>query len=406
MPNFTSKTIKEIHDDIVTRYEVLKRKYGSNATLLEKSIVNCLAWSFAGVAYTFYPYALWIYKQCFPQSCGLPALKMWGFIADEAYKSGQKALIRIKLINVSAAYLSGQTVYKELTSGLTYKTISQATVEDGVIYATAECTKAGLIGNLESGCELYITNPYAGIPEKAEVISIVTQGTEDEYIETYRQRVLNKFRNKSQCGSPRDYHTWGTSVPGIIDILPYIFEEGTITLFPVAEGSGKDRTPSGELSPNPFPKWENGQFKELEGTGQMLAIAEAICGNEKGAHNRRPVMAKVDLRNSADYTPFAVEINGLENTAHCELIKNIIINILDKKRPHIVVLSYPVRNAKINKEELSAACISSMGGDVFTSFILKNKTGNVINEAILDVGQLPYLSKLTINGTVYYEEKS
>ncbi len=352
-----------------------------------------------------YPYALWIYKQCFPQTCGFPALILWGFIADEAYNYGQKALLRIKLANVSADYLSAQVVYKELVSGLTYKTISQTPAVDNVIIATVECTKAGSCGNLEMGTELIIANPYAGIPDKAEVVSILTQGTEDEDVEVYRQRILNKFRKKSQCGAPRDYHTWGVSVSGIIDMLPYIFEEGTITLFPVADGSGKDRTPSGKLSPSPFPEWENGQFKELEGSGQMLAIAEAICGSEKGAHNRRPVMAKVDLRPSANYVPFTVEINGLENTEHSSLIKSIIINILDKKRPHIVVLNYPVRNARINKEELSAACISSMEGDMFTSFILKDKNGKAINETVLGIGELPYLNNLIINGNTYYSSE-
>lgn len=406
MANFESKNIKEIHDDVIARYKALRNKYGDNITLLEKGTVNSLAWAFAGVAATLWVYGLWIYQQCFPQTCGLIVLKLWGALVGVEYKNGQKSNLQIKLTNVTATYLSTQTVYRELTKGLTFKTISQAPNENGEITATVECTQTGPAGNLEIGTELTIANPINGIPEKAEVTSVVILGTNDEETETYRARVLQKFRNKAQSGSPLDYYTWGMEVDGIIDILPYILTEGVVTLFPVAAGSGKERTPSGYLTPNPFPEWENGNFKEFEGSGQMLALAYAITGSERGIHDRRPAMATVDLRESAIYTPFTVEITGLNDISFSEAIKNALTEILDKKRPNIVVLNYSVSNAKINTQELSAACIGALEGETFATFLLKDGDGAVISETTLGVGCLPYLDKLYINGNLYYSADS
>lgn len=406
MANFETKKIKEIHDDLIARYTAFRNKYGDNITLLEKSVMNSLFWAYAGVAATLWLYGLWIYQQCFPQTCCLLVLKLWGALVGVDYKTGQKANVKIKLTGVSATHLSTQTVYRELTKGLTFKTISQVTSENGEIIATAVCTQSGPAGNLEIGTELTIANPTAGIPEKATVTSVSILGTNDEETETYRAKVLQKFRNKAQSGSPLDYYTWGMEVDGIIDILPYILTEGVVTLFPVADGSGKNRTPSGYLSPNPFPEWENGNFKEFEGSGQMLALAYAITGSEQGIHDRRPATAKVDLRESANYTPFEVEISGLKDVSYSEIIKNTLIDILDKKRPNIVVLNYPLNNAKINMQELSAACIGVLDGETFTNFLLKDGDGAAVSETTLSLGCLPYLNKLTINGTVYYEADS
>ena len=96
MANFESKNIKEIHDDVIARYKALRNKYGDNITLLEKGTVNSLAWAFAGVAATLWVYGLWIYQQCFPQTCGLIVLKLWGALVGVEYKNGQKSNLQIK----------------------------------------------------------------------------------------------------------------------------------------------------------------------------------------------------------------------------------------------------------------------------------------------------------------------
>lgn len=397
MANFETKTIKQIYDGIITKYTTLRNKYGDEAPLLEKAVIRSLAYSYAGVAGTLWQLATWIYKQCFPQTCGLPALKFWGNLVGVNYKNGQATNLTIKLTDVTAQSLSSGTIYKHLTSGLIYKTLSAVNATDGEIVATAQCTTSGEAGNINIGETLQIANPYDGIPSTATVSAIAITGTEDEKTEDYRKRVLYKFRNKAQCGSPLDYYIWATEVTGIIDALVYILESGIVRIFLVATGSGQDRTPSGTLTPNPFPVWQNGQFTELTGSGQMLAVANSIEGSSPGVHDRRPAKATVEL-SGANYTPFKIEITGLTDTSYIDAIKNALISVLDGKRPHIVVLDYSESNAKINKQQLSAAVLNVIGTETFTTIILKDGDGKSIKETTLGIGCLAYLSALTING--------
>lgn len=402
MANFTTKTIKEIFDSFMAKYTVLRSKYGDDSPLLEKSFIKTIGYAISGIAASLWQLGVWIYKQIFPQTCDLPALKFWGGLIGVEYSEGQAANLTIQLNEVTASYLVSGTVYKDLNSGLIYKTVSQVNAENGQIITTVQCSTSGSVGNLPVGTVLNIANPLDGIPSTATVTEVKIEGSENEETETYRKRVLYGFRNKTESGSPIDYYNWALQVSGIVDAFPYILNEGVVTLYLVASGSGKNRTPSGEVTPNPFPQWVNGNFIEFDGSGQFLQVAQSIEGSEVGVHNRRPVMATVDLK-APNYTAFDIEINGLNDISFNEAIKNAIIGVLDVKRPHIVVLNYPLNKAKINAPELSAAVLSVLEGETFTSFILKDSLGNVINESTLGIGCLPYLRTLKINNEIYYE---
>ena len=401
MANFKTKTIKEIFDSFMSKYTVLRSKYGDTTPLLEKSFIKTIGYAIAGIAATLWQLSVWVYKQLFPQTCELPALKFWGSLIGVEYNQGQNANLTILLNRVTASYLVSGTVYKDLNSGLIFKTVSQVNAEEGQIRTTVQCTSSGSVGNLPVDTVLNIANPLDGIPSTAVVTEIKIEGTENEDVETYRKRVLYGFRNKNETGSPRDYVNWALEVSGIVDVFPYLLNEGIMTLFLVANGSGKERTPSGHLEPNPFPLWVDGNFTEFEGSGQFLQVAQSIEGSEIGVHNRRPAMATVELK-APNYTGFDVEINGLTDISYNEAIKNAIVGVLDAKRPHIVVVDYPIAKARINNPELSAACLGVLNGESFTSFILKNEADEVINETILGIGCLAYLKTLKINDEIYY----
>lgn len=401
MANFTTKSIKEIYDGFISSYTVLRNKYNDNSPLLNKSFVKSIGYAMASVAGLVWKLLIWAYKQVFPQTCELPSLKLWGNLVGVDYKYGVAANLTITLTEVTAQFLQTGTVYKDLNSGLIFKTISQAGAVDGTITATVVCSTSGTVGNISVGTVLNIANPYDGIPQTATVTAIAIQGTEDEEVETYRKRVLFKFRNKAQGGSAIDYYLWATEVPGIIDVLPYIISDGIISLYLVGDGSGLDRNPTGSLTPNPFPKWNDGQFAEFTGSGQMLAVAKSIEGTQDGIHDRRPINARVQLL-KPEFVGFAVEIQGITSTEYNIKIKEVLIQKLDSKRPNLVVLNYPASNAKINKLQLSGEVNSVIGDETYTSFVLKNSQGEQIDEAVLGIGSLAYLSSLKINNTIVY----
>ena len=184
MANFTTKTIKEVYDTFISKYTIMRNKYGDTSPLLEKSFVKSLGYAIAGIAGNLWQLSVWVYKQCFPQTCDLPVLKFWGGLIGVDYNSGQTANVVIKLTDVTAISLNSGTVYKDLTSGLIFRTVSESITADGIIYATAECSKSGTVGNIPVGTTLNIANPLDGIPATAIVDSFSIEGTEDEEVET------------------------------------------------------------------------------------------------------------------------------------------------------------------------------------------------------------------------------
>ena len=398
MANFEKKTIKQIYDGIIAKYTALRSKYGDSAPLLEKAAIRSLAFAYAGVAGTLWELATWIYKQCFPQTCGKSTLEMWGNLVGVNFNEGETANLIVRITGATAESLSAGTLYKNTTTGLTFKTVSKAVFIDGAADVMVSCLKSGPDGNLPPGEILNISSPLEGVPSTALVKNIALEGSNDEDVEIYRKRVLMRYKNQSQGGTALDYYNWAMQVPGIVDALPYTLREGVVSIYLVGEGSGTNRNVGGTLTPNPFPIWTDGVFQELTGSGLIYQVAESIEGDEPGLHNRRPMCASVNLL-QPNYTSFSVEIVGLTSTNFNEEIKNALINSFDSKRPHIKVLGYKESNAKINKHALSSIVFEIIGTETFTDFILKDSNGQTVNETTLGVGSLACMSKLTINGT-------
>lgn len=405
MANFTTKTIKEIAEGTIAKYKALRQKYKDTTPLLKKSVVNSLCWAYAGSIGTVWQSLIWTYKQCFPQTCSLPVLKLWGDLVGVEFIYGQSSQVELTLFDATAATLTTGTVYKNLTSGLIYKTTAQGNNDNGNIIVSAQCTTSGAAGNLPVGTQLTIANPLDGIPQTATITSVKTEGSEDEDIEHYRPRVLYKFKNKAQGGSVSDYFGWCLEVSGIEDALIYVLTEGIVTIYLVATGSGKNRTPSGEIYPNPFPNWLDGQFVNFQGSGQFLAVANSIEGSSEGVHDRRPVNAKVHLL-PCNYTGYEVDIKGLTSGDYNNQIKSALDAALDIKRPHIVALNYSKANALVNKNALLTMVQNIIGSNTFSTFTLTNNEGLEINEESLGIGCLAYLKKLTINDVVIFSAET
>ncbi|CDE59218.1 putative bacteriophage tail protein GP47 Mu-like protein [Fusobacterium sp. CAG:439] len=402
MAGYKKKTLKEIQAGIISDYTTrIKRETGIDAPLLPKAVVRSLAWSVAGVASMQQNYLAWVYLQIHPKTCSFPVLKMWGSLLGVEYKTGAKTTLQVEIINVTAASVISGTLWKSPKNGVVYSSLSTVSPIGGTAVLSVEAKTSGPAGNLNPGEELDITNPYEGIPDKAVVKSVLVTGSTDEEIEDYRNRVLIAFKRKAQGGSLVDYFLWGTKVSGIRDVFPYVLESGTIVLYLVADGSGKDRTPSGSVTPNPFPEWENGNMKVISGSGLFYQAAMAINGTEDMKNTRRPAGAVVELR-EPNYTGYRIEITELSSATN-EIntkIKDAVISYLDTKKPNILALGYTKQDATINSGKLNAAVQNAIDtdGGTYTSFVLKNSAGEIINEDILGIGSLAYLEKLKING--------
>lgn len=392
-------TLKEISNIVINGFTA---KIKSGYTLLKKSILKAFSWAFAGSNMLLWKYLSWMFQQVFPQTASLPYLILWGYLVSVDYEYGNKTVLKVEADEVTASYILTGTVYKHLESGNIYTVLSTSTPVNGVCTFNVESKNTGVEGNIDIGELLELTNPLDGIPSKAKVTDIVVEGTADEDVEIFRSRVLARFRRKAQGGSFMDYRDWCLEAPGIADALPYCLKEGTVSIYLVGNGSGKNRIPSGSVTPNPFPEWENGQMKPLSGSGHFYNAALSINGTGDSLNTRRPATAKVELL-QAVFKGFKVVLTGLtpDNETIINEIKQAIIDYLDKKRPHIIAIGYTEQDAQINANTLNGEIqnvVNSYNGS-YSSYKLLNSDDEEISEYYLGIGELAYLNKLTVNGS-------
>lgn len=397
MANYTKPTIKDTYNTIIADYET---RNAQTAPLLEIAVVKSLAWAFAGIVSLLWNFSLYQYMQIFVQTCGLAALKMWGALVGIFYKEGTTTTIKLNITGVTASSISAGTVWKYLNTGVTYTAISSADTSNGTVNINAAASVSGAAGNIPDNAVLYITNPMVGVPDTATVSSTLLSGSEPEDIEVYRQRVLIRYRKKPQGGAAIDYYLWATEVEGISDAFPYVLIEGKGTIYIVANGSGQNRTPTGHVSSNPFPEWEDGQPKELSGSGEFLQVANSINSSNGTINDRRPMQYTLELL-PPEYKGYNVSITGLTDitTDIINVIKSTIISYLDAKKPNVRAIGYTAQDALINTIQLSTAIQNVIDTRSFTGFQLTNTNNNIITTDTLGIGTLAYLNSLSINGT-------
>ena len=87
-----------------------------------------------------------------------------------------------------------------------------------------EAVEPGAAGNLEAGTMLILASPPAGISATAYVATGgLTGGEDDEDVEAYRGRILDRKRKPPHGGNLHDYETWALETPGVDVVAAWPF---------------------------------------------------------------------------------------------------------------------------------------------------------------------------------------
>lgn len=400
MTPYEIPTVESIANAILSEYEA---NTGETVPLLKKAVIKILAYAFAGVVVLLWNFGAWQYLQIFVQTSELEALKRWGSLVGIEYQIGDKAVLTADITGATAATITTEVSYLSETSGQVYQVQSPETVVGGNATVTIICLSSGSIGNLTNGEVIKITNPFTGVPDTAIIASTVNVGSEDEDIELYRERVLARYQNPPQGGSAADYLQWGIEVPEIIDIFPYVFTPGIVRIYPVQQGSGTDRIPTGSVSPNPFPNYVAGLEQPLTTSGVIGEVALSINSSGNGVQDRRPATAAVEILPpiQADFTIVIIGLSPTPSTDLKNAIKDAIIAYMDTKRPEIPSLGYDITGATVFQTEISTVVqnlLISQSGGSFTSLTLEFAS-SIESSVILSQGEIAILDSLSINGS-------
>ncbi|MDO4268690.1 MAG: baseplate J/gp47 family protein [Eubacteriales bacterium] len=108
--------------------------------------------------------------------------------------------------------------YEDLNFSITEK------LEDGIYQLT--CETAGSVGNNCIG-QLIPINYISGL-QKAELVELLAEGTDEEETESLRDRYLTLLRKPATSGNVYDYYNWAMACDGV----------GAVKIFPLANGPG------------------------------------------------------------------------------------------------------------------------------------------------------------------------
>lgn len=93
-----------------------------------------------------------------------------------------------------------------IPTGISYQvTVAGVIGGSGYFDTTVEALSAGQIGNVEAPDSLLIVSPPPGIGANASIIQSLADGSDIESIDSYRQRILNRYQSPPAGGNESDY---------------------------------------------------------------------------------------------------------------------------------------------------------------------------------------------------------
>ena len=175
---------------------------------------------YAGLYLTLWKYGQAIYKNISPLTCDEDRLELQGERLNVIRKRASKCVAEVSIsvnsqvtIQPGTQFLSSQGVVYTVTTAKLLQTPSD----------TFEIVSAqsGSAFTVSLGETMSIVSPLPQIASNGTVSDIITEGVDEENIDTYRDRVVLAYRRKPQGGAEVDYVIWGTEAPFVNNVFPY-----------------------------------------------------------------------------------------------------------------------------------------------------------------------------------------
>ncbi len=367
-------TTQELSAAIVGQIEA---QIGQTVPLLPKSFIRVLAKVLAAVFITLYKYIGFIGLQLFVRTASgaatvingktITPLIEWGRligIGDPLKATAAELTIDVTVENQTGSLPSGSQLLGEI-NGVTYLTIGAVLLNAPVVSVSVRAAAdpngsggVGEIGNLDPGAVLNFANPLANVARATVVTAQTVTGADAETIDSYRQRVIDRFQRRPQGGAYADYAIWGEEVAGIANVYPYTGQPGEVDVY-VESATEPDGIPT---------------------QAQLDAVFNSIELDQSGLASRRPANAFVNVL-PITRTSFDVKVTGLQGNDLATLQADITAAATGyflQAEPFITGLNSPPRRDRLSDVELQSIVndIVKAAGGVFTnaSFTITGQT--------------------------------
>lgn len=189
--------------------------------------------------------ARWIYRQVFVSTAEDDMLDLHGYEIGLGRKPAAAATGELVFAATDGAIVPAGSVVD--AGGLSFAVRLAATAVGNSVTVAVDAIEVGARGNLAAGASARLRDPIAGVDQGGEVGPLgLSGGMEKEPDAAYRRRLIFRKRNKPRGGAQTDYMVWVGEVAGFATarVLAATPALGTVTVYPLLEGSGAGRIPS------------------------------------------------------------------------------------------------------------------------------------------------------------------
>lgn len=323
---------------------------------LSLAVLNVLATVHSGAVDGLHGHLDWLADQLMIDRCDEDHLARYASIWKVPRKSAAPSA-GFAAVNAFAAVTVDAGVLIQRTDGVQYKTTASTNLAVGAGTLPLVAVVAGTAGNAVAGMALKLVTPIDGLDSSMTVGPAgITDGAEQEEIEAWRARLLERIQEPPNGGTKSDYEAWSLEVQGVTRawVYPNEMGAGTVTVRFVRDNDAS-----------------------------LIPDAAAVAAVQAYLDSRKPVTAEVLVAPPVG-APIPFQISGLNpNTpAVREAINAELADLLRREAiPGGTVLLSHMR-----------AAVSSAAGE--SDHVLVYPTANVINP----VG---YISTMPAGGVVW-----
>jgi len=208
--------------------------------LLRRSFLGALSRAVSGVAHTLFGFIVFAVDQVFPDTMDDEFLLRFGNIFRVDRNDATFAQLNVTFTGTTGGTVVVDTIFQR-DDGVTYTLNDEVVVPAGgteVGVVTAEV--AGANGNITTfPATISFQAALAGVETDVTVDSALVEAEDEETIEAYRTRVIQRIQQPPAGGTPQDFISFVLSVPGITRawVLPGNRGEGTVDTTGVEDGN-------------------------------------------------------------------------------------------------------------------------------------------------------------------------
>lgn len=218
----TRPTLDAIYTRIQADWVALS---GTGGAILRRSVEYALSRIVARIAHGLYAYQDDAVREAFPDTCGIVNLRRWGALFGVAQNLATAAAGDVVFTGTNGTAIPAGT--EIAIGGLYYTTDSLVTVAAGTATVAVTASLAGSASNAEAAATGSLTSPIAGIDTTVTVDSGgLIGGTDDEGLEAYRARVLNRMSNPPRGGTVADFEAWISETTGVSVFRSWVYPAG------------------------------------------------------------------------------------------------------------------------------------------------------------------------------------